>query len=122
MAARVDVPVPCSAVVAPPAMPVLFPGPAVSQSTHGLGCCGGVALRGLLLARRSALLALVLVLLAVPGARAAVPLTQLSTDPFTNTSSQHRTEVEPDTFSRGSIVVGAFQVGRFFDGGSSDIG
>ena len=55
-------------------------------------------------------------------ASAAVPLTQLSSDPFTNTSSQHRTEVEPDTFSFGSTIVSAFQVGRFFDGGSSDIG
>jgi hypothetical protein len=55
-------------------------------------------------------------------ASAAVPLTQLSSDPFTNTTSQHRTEVEPDTFSFGSTIVSAFQVGRFFDGGSSDIG
>jgi hypothetical protein len=55
-------------------------------------------------------------------ALAAVPLTQLSSDPFTNTTSQHRTEVEPDTFSFGSTIVSAFQVGRFFDGGSSDIG
>ena len=55
-------------------------------------------------------------------ASAAVPLTQLSSDPFTNTTSQHRTEVEPDTFAFGSTIVTAFQVGRFFDGGSSDIG
>src|SRR5947207_15392131 len=48
--------------------------------------------------------------------------TRLSTDPYTNTSSQHATEVEPDTFARGSTVVSAFQVGRFFDGGGSDIG
>jgi hypothetical protein len=55
-------------------------------------------------------------------AAAAVPLTQLSSDPFTNTTSQHRTEVEPDSFSFGSTIVTAFQVGRFFDGGASDIG
>ena len=55
-------------------------------------------------------------------ASAAVPLVQLSSDPFTNTTSQHRTQVEPDTFSFGSTIVSAFQVGRFFDGGSSDIG
>jgi hypothetical protein len=30
--------------------------------------------------------------------------------------------VEPDTFAFGSTVVGAFQVGRFYDGGSSNIG
>src|SRR5258708_7321605 len=52
----------------------------------------------------------------------AVPLTEVSTDPYTNGSSMHATEVEPDTFSWGSTTVGAFQVGRFFDGGSSNIG
>src|SRR5580765_5192760 len=56
------------------------------------------------------------------AASANVPLSQISTDPFTNSTSQHRTEVEPDTFSFGSTIVSAFQVGRFFDGGSSDIG
>ncbi|MGB2953680.1 MAG: hypothetical protein WBB74_09880, partial [Gaiellaceae bacterium] len=56
------------------------------------------------------------------NAPAAGSLTQLSADPFTNTSSQHRTEVEPDTFAFGSTIVTAFQVGRTFDGGSSDIG
>src|SRR5467141_1197365 len=49
-------------------------------------------------------------------------LTQISSDPFTNTTSQHRTQVEPDTFSFGSTIVSAFQSGRFFDGGASDIG
>jgi hypothetical protein len=56
------------------------------------------------------------------SASASVALTRISTDPFTNTTSQHATEVEPDTFSSGSTVVSAFQVGRFFDGGGSDIG
>lgn len=51
-----------------------------------------------------------------------VRLHQLSSDPFTNSTSQHRTEVEPDTFAFGSTIVSAFQVGRFFDGGSDDIG
>ncbi|MGZ4440572.1 MAG: sialidase family protein, partial [Gaiellaceae bacterium] len=46
----------------------------------------------------------------------------VSSDTFQNTTSQHATEVEPDTFANGSTVVGAFQVGRFFDGGSTDIG
>jgi hypothetical protein len=53
---------------------------------------------------------------------AAVPLTQVSTDPFTNASSQHATEVEPDTFAFGNTIVSAFQAGRFFDGGATDIG
>jgi hypothetical protein len=53
---------------------------------------------------------------------AQVPLRALSTDPFTNTSSQHATEVEPDTFAYGSTMVAVFQQGRFYDGGASDIG
>src|SRR4051812_40306487 len=56
------------------------------------------------------------------SARANVALTPVSADPFTNASSQHATEVEPDTFAFGSTVVAAYQVGRFFDGGSTDIG
>ncbi|MDX6346882.1 MAG: hypothetical protein QOF84_1672 [Streptomyces sp.] len=55
-------------------------------------------------------------------ATAAPALTQISADPYTNSSSQHATEVEPDTFSHGSTIVSAFQVGRFTDGGSSNIG
>src|SRR6266478_9245228 len=49
-------------------------------------------------------------------------LTQISSDPFTNTTSIHRTQVEPDTFSFGSTIVSTFQVGRFRNGGGSDIG
>jgi hypothetical protein len=56
------------------------------------------------------------------AAGTALAAKRVSTDPFTNTDSQHATEVEPDTFAFGSTVVGAFQTGRFFDGGSSDIG
>jgi hypothetical protein len=70
--------------------------------------------------------------LAVPGfvsaagadsiAAAGASLTQLSFDPFTNPTSQHRTQVEPGSFSNGRRVVSAFQSGRFFSGGASDIG
>lgn len=49
-------------------------------------------------------------------------LTQISSDPYTNTDSQHRTQVEPDTFAFGNTIVSAFQSGRFFDGGASNIG
>src|SRR4051794_4507211 len=63
------------------------------------------------------------VLLALPAAATAnVPVTAISHDPFANTTSQHATEVEPDTFSNGSTIVSAFQVGRFFNGGGTDIG
>jgi hypothetical protein len=55
-----------------------------------------------------------------PAASAAI--TRVSTDPFLNTSSQHATELEPDTFASGQTVLSAFQVGRFFDGGATDIG
>jgi hypothetical protein len=56
------------------------------------------------------------------AAYAAVPLTRVSSDPFTNPTSQHATEVEPDTFAHHGTAVATFQVGRFFDGGSTDIG
>ena len=58
----------------------------------------------------------------VGAAEANVMLTRVSSDTFTNSTSQHATEVEPDTFAHGSTVVGTFQVGRFFNGGSTDIG
>ncbi|MDP9074575.1 MAG: glycoside hydrolase [Actinomycetota bacterium] len=61
-------------------------------------------------------------LLSASTASANVALTQVSSDPFINSTSAHRTQVEPDTFAVGSTVVAAFQSGRFFDGGSSDIG
>ena len=54
-------------------------------------------------------------------ALANVTLTKVSSDPFTNATSQHKTQVEPDTFSFGNTIVSAFQTGRFFDGGASDI-
>ena len=68
------------------------------------------------------LAAAALLVLAAGPALANVPLTQVSSDPFTNPTSQHRTEVEPDTFAFGNTIVSAFQVGRFFDGGGSAIG
>jgi hypothetical protein len=60
--------------------------------------------------------------LATGVASSLAQLTTVSTDPFTNLSSYHATELEPDTFAVGSTIVGAFQTGRFFDGGSSDTG
>src|SRR5690349_11790836 len=63
-----------------------------------------------------------ILLVAQGTALASIKLVQLSSDPFTNATSQHRTEVEPDTFASGSTLVSAFQVGRFFGGGASDIG
>ncbi|MFO1339042.1 MAG: sialidase family protein [Burkholderiaceae bacterium] len=56
------------------------------------------------------------------GPASAAGAKKVSSDPFTNPDSQHATQVEPDTFAYGKTVVSAFQTGRFFDGGSSDIG
>jgi hypothetical protein len=81
-------------------------------------------MRATVLPRAAALLALVSAGLLYPSSTAGanVALTRVSVDPFTNATSQHATELEPDTFAAGSTVVGAFQVGRFFNGGASDIG
>ena len=57
-----------------------------------------------------------------PAPQPQVPLTQLSRDTFSNPESQHATEVEPSMFAFGSTLVSAFQVGRIYGGGSSDIG
>src|SRR5690349_14635355 len=53
---------------------------------------------------------------------ANVALTQVSSDPFTDTQAQHHTQVEPDTFSFGNTIVSAFQQGRVFGGGAPDTG
>jgi hypothetical protein len=74
---------------------------------------------------RTALVAVVATGLVAGGsalASAATSLTRVSTDPYTNPDSFHRTEVEPDTFAFGTTVVATFQVGRFTDGGASNIG
>ena len=53
----------------------------------------------------------------------SVIATPISSDPYTNASSQHRTQVEPDSFGYGDTVVATFQTGRFVNGGgSSNIG
>ncbi len=55
-------------------------------------------------------------------ATANVALTTISTDPYKVSGSQHATEVEPDSFSFGSTIVAVTQVGRNYNGGSSNIG
>ena len=61
------------------------------------------------------------IVITASAAYANVPLTSIGSDTFTNTTSQHATQVEPDTFSFGSTIVMAAQTGRFNDGGASDI-
>ncbi len=48
-------------------------------------------------------------------------LTRITTDSFSNSTSQHATAVEPDTFAFGNTFVATSQIGRFFDGGASGI-
>lgn len=78
--------------------------------------------RGLIRALVAITLALVFALSSTMLAFANVTLTQISSDPYTNTTSYHATEVEPDTFSFGSTIVATFQEGRFQDGGASNVG
>lgn len=47
---------------------------------------------------------------------------KLSTDPYSNSTGQHRTEVEPSSYSYGTTIVDTFQAGRYIDVGSSNIG
>ena len=47
---------------------------------------------------------------------------QISSDIYSGGGGQHRTEVEPSTFSYGATIVAAFQEGRFRDIGSTNIG
>jgi len=72
--------------------------------------------------------AILLTLVAFPALVAYAATVHLSTDPFTqvtcaaSATTNHHTEVEPDTYSNGSTIVATFQVGRIFDGGSCDTG
>src|SRR5437870_7081898 len=70
----------------------------------------------------SATLALLFALASTSIAFANEPLIRISSDPYTNKTSQHKTQVEPDVYSFGSTVVATFQSGRFFNGGASNIG
>ena len=56
------------------------------------------------------------------SANAQTLFRQLSQDSFTNSSSQHMTEVEPGVAANGPVIVTAFQVGRISSGGGADIG
>jgi BNR repeat-like domain len=66
---------------------------------------------------------LTLALWAAPAlAKQGGAVVRVSADPYSNPAGQHATEVEPDSFATKSTVVGAFQVGRTFAGGASNIG
>src|SRR6185437_4120095 len=67
--------------------------------------------------------AMLFTLVAFPALVASAATLHLSTDPFTqatcaaSSTTNHHTEVEPDTYSNGSTIVATFQVARIFDGG-----
>jgi hypothetical protein len=82
----------------------------------------------LLTIRRAAVLgALALTFSIVSPAAAATPLV-IGSDPFTQATchgsaqTNHQANVEPDSFSNGSTIVAAYQVGRIYDGGACAIG
>ena len=72
--------------------------------------------------------AILFTLVAFPALVAYAATVHLSTDPFTqatcaaSATTNHQTEVEPDTYSNGSTIVATFQVGRISDGGSCATG
>ena len=121
------------------APPGVASGPHFAGTTAGLGAgeaprrglAAGEAMRALrsvVRARSARLLAPAvpvaagLVLVAGTAAGAAVGLTKVSHDIYTDAQARHRTEVEPDTFAFGTTIVSAFQVGRVPGGGASNIG
>jgi hypothetical protein len=62
--------------------------------------------------------ALGLLTVAIASAAGVIP-TPISEDPYTNGSSQHKTQVEPDSFAFGNTIVSVSQSGRFVNGGGS---
>lgn len=74
------------------------------RSTHALG-----------------VLTISVLFLSVAGARDS-DLVKVSQDPYTDSQTEHATEVEPVMVSQGATIVTAFQVGRNFFGGSDNIG
>ena len=68
---------------------------------------------------------LVLSLALAAPSPAQTSLARISVDNLTNTDSDHKTEVEPDTFAWGSTIVSAFHVARrpgSVGWGSGDVG
>jgi hypothetical protein len=91
-----------------------------------------MSVRSRSLARRAAVVwvacsAAALTTLIGPTAASAAT-SDVATDPFTqstcaaSSTTNHHANVEPDTFSAGSTIVAAFQVGRIYDGGACAIG
>jgi len=69
----------------------------------------------------AAIAAAVGLLVVASGSAGTVIATPISNDPYSNPESQHKAQVEPDSFAFGNTIVATIQTGRFFDGGSSNI-
>jgi hypothetical protein len=73
--------------------------------------------------RAFALLTVATVLALVGGIVVAAPALaapiKISEDPYTNSDSQHKTQVEPDSYAFGRTIVTLFQSGRYFSGGGA---
>src|SRR5207237_7009764 len=63
---------------------------------------------------------LALVIAATASAASTLPK-PISSDTYTNPESQHRTQVEPDSFAYGNTIVAVIQTGRVSGGGASNI-
>src|ERR1041385_7118034 len=78
--------------------------------------------------RTVATIAAILTFALSPVMTALAATTTIGTDPFTqatchgSATTNHHANVEPDSFSFGSTIVAAYQVGRIYDGGACAIG
>ena len=70
---------------------------------------------------RATILISTIATLMTSGNVSAASLIIIGSDGYTNTTSQHATQVEPDSFAWGSTIVAAVQTGRFYNGGSSNV-
>jgi hypothetical protein len=89
---------------------------------------GSMSRRGRRVALSAAAVAALAAGVVGPVTSASAAGTAIATDPFTqatcraNNTTNHHANVEPDTYSFGSTIVAAFQVGRIYDGGACAIG
>ena len=78
--------------------------------------------------RGAALIGAIALAISVVTPASAASAAQLASDPFTqatckgSAATNHAANVEPDSFSNGSTIVAAYQVGRIYDGGACAIG
>jgi len=78
--------------------------------------------------RAGALVASAVAVLALAAPVSAASPVQIGVDPYTqatchaSNTTNHQANVEPDSFSNGSTVVAAYQVGRIYDGGACAVG